>query len=234
MPSSPASTAARASFTFTPQAGQEVLPQAQVARPASSSRRRTASRCPRSKADGVVLTALDAVTEKGDAIRVRLQVAEGRRSLHVGAYARGRLIGAPEASSWRPASRSKSRCKGDEAAGGVTRVTVFEEPQRRTASASTLIPRAERLVYPRGRASSSLLNVHAGQTPLLAGRQGAARHLRDQREGAADAGDTPRRRGEPERHRDGRQQDRPPDADALPPRGRGAATRPNWSTPTSC
>ena len=47
---------------------------------------------PVAKSDGVTLTALDKVTEKAAAIRVRLQVGQGTKSLHVGAYARGRLV----------------------------------------------------------------------------------------------------------------------------------------------
>ena len=56
------------------------------------SRPRTVLPLPEAKADGVVLTALDPVTEKGAPIRVRLQVGQGSKTLHVGAYARGRLI----------------------------------------------------------------------------------------------------------------------------------------------
>src|SRR5262245_2037360 len=47
---------------------------------------------PQAKADGIVLTALDTVTDKGAAIRVSIQTAKGPKTLHVGAYARGRLI----------------------------------------------------------------------------------------------------------------------------------------------
>jgi hypothetical protein len=100
------------------------------------------------KADGVALTALDAVTEKGAPIRVRLEVARGPRFLHVGAYARGRLIGHQrvEVAAGKPVEVA---VQGDPSAGGVTRVTVFEEPKAADGKQVNLIPRAERLVYRR-------------------------------------------------------------------------------------
>ena len=48
---------------------------------------------PEAKPDGVILRAMDAVTERGDAIRVQVETAKGLKVLHIGAYARGRLIG---------------------------------------------------------------------------------------------------------------------------------------------
>ena len=110
---------------------------------------------PVAKPDGVALTALDAVTGRGGAIRVRLQTPQGPKTLHVGAYARGRLIVHQriEVQANKPVEVSLT---GDDAAGGVTRVTVFEEPKgnRRTA----LIPRAERLVF-RGSGEHLILNA---------------------------------------------------------------------------
>ncbi len=101
---------------------------------------------PRAKEDGVALTALDAVTSRGAPVRVQLQVGKGTRILHVGAYARGRLISQQRISveANRPAEVS---LPGEAAAGGVTRVTVFEEIPGEGPGLSALIPRAERLVY---------------------------------------------------------------------------------------
>lgn len=101
---------------------------------------------PKAKADGVALTALDAVTDRGAAIRVRIHSATGPKTLHVGAYARGRLISHQklEVEANKPVDVA---LQGDEAAGGVTRVTVFEEPKSEAAGRAALIPRAERLVY---------------------------------------------------------------------------------------
>lgn len=112
---------------------------------------------PTAKADGVALTALDAVTDKGAAIRVRVHSATGPKTLHVGAYARGRLISHQkfEVEANKPVEVA---LQGDEAAGGVTRVTVFEEPKGEAAGRAALIPRAERLVY-RKPGEQLILNV---------------------------------------------------------------------------
>lgn len=101
---------------------------------------------PEVKPDGIALRALDAVTEKGAPVRVRVQVAKGPKILHVGAYARGRLIGQQriEVAAGKPVDVTLA---GDDALGGVTRVTVFEEPPADKAGRVTLIPRAERLMY---------------------------------------------------------------------------------------
>jgi len=100
------------------------------------------------KSDGIVLTALDTVTEKGAPIRVSVQTAKGPKTLHVGAYARGRLISHQrvEVEAGKPV---EVKLQGDEALGGVTRITVFEEPKADEGKRANLIPRAERLVYRR-------------------------------------------------------------------------------------
>ncbi|WP_020468994.1 alpha-2-macroglobulin family protein [Zavarzinella formosa] len=101
---------------------------------------------PAAKADGVILTAADAVTERGDPIRLKLQVGQGTKTLQVGAYARGRLIEHKriEVVAGKPAD---VQLQGDEKLGGVTRITVFEEPAKAGEGRANLIPRAERLVY---------------------------------------------------------------------------------------
>jgi hypothetical protein len=113
---------------------------------------------PVAKADGVGLAALDAVTPWGGAIRVRLQTPQGPKTLHVGAYARGRLIAHQklDVEANKPVELS---LKGDEAAGGVTRITVFEEPKAEAPGRAQLIPRAERLVF-RGSGEHLVLNVN--------------------------------------------------------------------------
>lgn len=101
---------------------------------------------PAAKADGVSLTALDAVTEKGAAVRARLQVGQGTKTLHVGAYARGRLV-AHQKVDVTAGTPVDVALKGDDTAGGVTRVTVFEEPKAEGKGRAELLPRAERLVF---------------------------------------------------------------------------------------
>jgi alpha-2-macroglobulin-like protein len=100
------------------------------------------------KPDGVALTSLDEVTEKAQPIRVRLETGKGPKVLHVGAYARGRLIGhrRVEVAAGKPVEVG---IQGDASAAGVTRVTVFEEPKARDDEKANLIPRAERLVFRR-------------------------------------------------------------------------------------
>jgi hypothetical protein len=122
---------------------------------------------PAAKADGVALTALDAVTDKGGTIRVRLQAATGPKTLHVGAYARGRLIAHQklDVEAGRPVEVA---LKGDEAVGGVTRVTVFEEPKGEAPGRAQLIPRAERLVY-RAPGEQLVLNVNPDKVQYTPG-----------------------------------------------------------------
>ncbi len=112
---------------------------------------------PAAKADGVALTSLDAVTAQGGAIRVSLQTGQGTKTLHIGAYARGRLVAHQklDVTAGKPVEVS---LKGDDTAGGVTRVTVFEEPKVVEGRAS-LIPRAERLVF-RKPAEQLILNAN--------------------------------------------------------------------------
>jgi A-macroglobulin TED domain/Alpha-2-macroglobulin family len=101
---------------------------------------------PSAKPDGVVLTSLDPVTENGAPIRVQLQTAKGPKTLHVGAYARGRLI-SHQRVVLDEGKSVEVKLQGDEALGGVTRVTVFEEPKAQGNRRLNLVPKAERLVY---------------------------------------------------------------------------------------
>ena len=100
---------------------------------------------PEVKPDGVALTALDAVTEKGGTIRVQLQTARGPKTVHVGAYVRERLI-AQQKVTLNANKPTEVWLKSDDTAGGVTRVTVFEE-RRDDADQTALAPRSERLVF---------------------------------------------------------------------------------------
>jgi hypothetical protein len=114
---------------------------------------------PQAKVDGVALTSLDAVTEKGAAVRVRLQVGQGTKTLHVGAYARGRLV-AHQKVDVTAGTPIDVALKGEDTAGGVTRVTVFEEPKGPAGEGhAALIPRAERLVF-RKQDQQLILNVN--------------------------------------------------------------------------
>ena len=132
-------------FVFTPQAGKSYF--LQVETPTSiEPPSREGFPLPKAKADGVVLTSVDPVTPRGEPIRMRVQVGKGSKVLHVGAYARGRLIQhrRVEVAAGKAA---EFQLQGDDKLGGVTRVTVFEEPANEGAGRANLIPRAERLVY---------------------------------------------------------------------------------------
>jgi hypothetical protein len=114
---------------------------------------------PAAKADGVALTALDPVTATGSPVRVRVQCAGGPKTLHVGAYARGRLVAHRKLDA-EPGKPVDVALAGDDAAGGVTRVTVFEEAKG--GGPVRIVPRAERLVY-RKPARSLALTVTPNQ-----------------------------------------------------------------------
>ena len=101
---------------------------------------------PVAKSDGVALTAEDAVTAKGAAIRVTLQTAQGTKALHVGAYVRGRLV-AHQRITVTAGKPVKADLTGDDLTGGVTRITVFEEQKADGEGRAALFPRAERLVF---------------------------------------------------------------------------------------
>jgi len=112
---------------------------------------------PKAKADGVVLTALDPVTGPEQPIRVQLTTGKGRKSLLVGAYARGNLVDHQriEVEAGKTADVS---LKVGNAAGGVTRITVFEEKNAGDGKIVQTIPVAERLVYHKP-AQQLILNV---------------------------------------------------------------------------
>ncbi|HKB06624.1 MAG TPA: hypothetical protein VKD90_30790 [Gemmataceae bacterium] len=132
-------------FTLTPRAGKNYF--LKLRSPVGIKEpTRAGFPLPAAKPDGVVLTALDPITETGAPIRVRLQTAKGPKTLHLGAYARGRLVGQQrvEVTAGNPV---EVKLVGDASLGGVARVTVFEEPAGQGGGRITLIPRAERLVY---------------------------------------------------------------------------------------
>ncbi|MBN9120568.1 MAG: alpha-2-macroglobulin, partial [Planctomycetes bacterium] len=100
---------------------------------------------PDAKPDGVALTALDPITVRGGAVRVRVQSPLGPKVVHVGAYVREHLV-AQQKLVLQGNVPAEVALKGDDSAGGVTRVTVFEE-SRDDAGRAVLVPRAERLTF---------------------------------------------------------------------------------------
>jgi hypothetical protein len=114
---------------------------------------------PKAKADGVVLTALDPVTRPGQPLRVRLQNGGTKRTLLVGAYARGRLADHQRVEVEAGKAVDIALNPGA-TAGGVTRLTVFEEKAAGEGKKAELVPVAERLVYRRP-AKQLVLNVNS-------------------------------------------------------------------------
>lgn len=115
---------------------------------------RVGYRMPAVEREGVVMTVRNPVTTPGEPIRVELYSADRDRNLVIGAYTRGRLVDtkrilvkAPNLGE-KPAPTQVLLLAGDGTRGGVTRVTVFEDPNRENAvDGKDLIPVAERLVY---------------------------------------------------------------------------------------
>ena len=86
------------------------------------------------------------MTDKGRPIRVRFETAKGPKTLHVGAYARGRLIAHQKrrrraGQADRGCAEGRRRGRRRHPRDGV-RGAEGRSPRRRTS-----IPRAERLVY---------------------------------------------------------------------------------------
>ncbi|HXD88642.1 MAG TPA: zf-HC2 domain-containing protein, partial [Urbifossiella sp.] len=98
---------------------------------------------PKIEADGVALTALDSVAKPGMPIRVRVQSVGKDRKLVIGAYTRGRLADTQTAAVKAGAAEIVTLLAKADTRGGVTRITVFEEPP----DDSPLVPVAERLVF---------------------------------------------------------------------------------------
>ncbi|HET6572997.1 MAG TPA: alpha-2-macroglobulin family protein [Fimbriiglobus sp.] len=147
-------------FTFTPEPGKRYA--VQLSRPVGviqptaapfaaavgvvAATPLTGYELPPAKADGVVLNVPDGVAEPGDKLRVNLWSVGKKRSVLIGAYTRGRPVAHQRAvlEPGRPTELTLD--PGGAKLGGVTRVTVFEEPADAEGRVS-LKPVAERLVY---------------------------------------------------------------------------------------
>lgn len=117
---------------------------------------------PKAKDDGVVLTALDPLTDREQPIRVQLQTVKTKKIVVVGAYTRSRLVDHQRV-ELEPGKTVEVKLNPNTKAGGVTRLTVFEERAVEETKQATLIPLAERLVY-RKPAEQLLLNIEPNKT----------------------------------------------------------------------
>ena len=121
------------------------LPSA-VAGPAAVIASRIGYSLPKAIESGVVMWVPEGVSAPGKPIVVQLTSVGKPRKLIVGAYTRGRLM-ETKSVTVKPGKPEVVNLAGDaNPRGGVTRVTVFEEPPA-TAKNRDLIPLAERLVY---------------------------------------------------------------------------------------
>ena len=178
-PDHPGANQGLGEFTFTPGAGQAVRRQAAPA----DERRRVDRRegrdvlggwaaaaagvypLPRAVANGVVMSIPDGVTDAGQPIRVTLR-SNDRRDLYVGAYTRGVPVAAGKVTvePGKPAELVLTPRAG--AIGGVTRVTVFEEPDpTRGRTRPDAGRRAAGLPPPGGGAAARLHARPPGSTP---------------------------------------------------------------------
>ncbi|MFO0935582.1 MAG: alpha-2-macroglobulin family protein [Gemmataceae bacterium] len=138
-------------FTLTPQAGKSYT--LNLNRPFGLTT--TSANLPAVKADGVVLSIPQGVVESGEPIVANLYSTQPRK-LVIGAYSRGTPVAHAsvtiEAGKLTPVTLTPHAS----APGGVTRVTVFEEPSEAQPGRKELRPVAERLVY---RAESKRLDL---------------------------------------------------------------------------
>lgn len=103
---------------------------------------------PEPAVEGVVMTVLDPITGPGQPVRVHL-VAVGRpRKLVVGAYTRGRITDTRTITVEPGRVGEVQLLAGGDTRGGVTRITVFENPNEGDGvPTADLVPVAERLVF---------------------------------------------------------------------------------------
>lgn len=101
---------------------------------------------PAVRKDGVSLHVLDTVSVPGSPIRVRLASAGAKREVVVGAYIRSQPVAQSRATLEPGKPVDLVLDPGSTRIGGVTRITVFEEPAEADGR-EDLKPVAERLVY---------------------------------------------------------------------------------------
>ncbi len=140
------------SFTFTPKADAMYRLRLQTLNPTGIA---PSFELPKAENDGVAFTALDTVTTPGQPIRLRVHSVGKDRNLVIGAYTRGQIADTQRIAVKAGTPAIVTLLAKSDARGGVTRITIFEEPADKNAD---LIPVAERLVF---RKPGELLNLTA-------------------------------------------------------------------------
>ncbi|MGL6095012.1 MAG: alpha-2-macroglobulin family protein, partial [Fimbriiglobus sp.] len=131
--------------TFTPENGKRYA--VRLDRPIGVNQPDGGFPLPLSKADGVVLHVPNGVTKPGQPLAVKLWNAGPRREVLVGVYVRGQAAGHRRAVLDAGKVTELALDLGAMRIGGVTRVTVFEDPDGEAVTEAELKPLAERLVY---------------------------------------------------------------------------------------
>src|SRR5262249_337999 len=139
-PTQPGANQGMGRFEFTPQAGKPY--ELKIDTPAGMEGRYL---LPGAKPDGVMLTVPTGVSAANEPIRVAVRSGQPSQRLLVGAYCRGRLM-AHERVVAAAGQAAEVVLRPEAGAGGVYRVTVFEE-QGLPGGPVQLTPRAERLIY---------------------------------------------------------------------------------------
>lgn len=103
---------------------------------------------PKAEADGVTLSIPNGVIDANRPLKATVTSAKTKRNLIVGVYTRGLVVGHKTLTVEPGKPADVSIAPPAVAIGGVTRVTVFEEPAA-NAGRTDLVPLAERLVFRR-------------------------------------------------------------------------------------
>jgi anti-sigma factor RsiW len=140
-------------FAFTPQPGKRYA--LKLLRPVGTVEPKidvpnftTGYLLPKAEADGVVLTIPNGVIDATQPVKATVTSAKTKRNLIVGVYTRGFVVGHARLTAEPGKAVEVSIAPPPVAVGGVTRVTVFEEPAANNGRAD-LIPLAERLIFRR-------------------------------------------------------------------------------------
>lgn len=142
-------------FTLTPEAGKRYA--LKLTRPVGTVEpplavavggAKTGYLLPKAEADGVVLSIPNGVVDANQPLTATITAAKTRRALLVGVYTRGLVVGHQRVTAEPGKPVAVTIAPPPVAIGGVTRVTVFEEPAAATGR-TDLVPLAERLVFRR-------------------------------------------------------------------------------------
>jgi alpha-2-macroglobulin-like protein len=132
-------------FEFTPEAGKAYS--VKLSEPLGLNQPEGGYKLPEVKKSGVVLSIPTGVTSMGQAMTVNLTSVNEARTVLVGAYIRGRAVVHQTVNLEANKLSTVALDLGKTPLGGVTRVTVFDVPNKDAIGREELKPLAERLVF---------------------------------------------------------------------------------------